>query len=150
MKLKILYIILFMAILNVFNLLKAEGIDVSQVKAAVNQFVVIDFENPIVGMTIAYNRYGRMQVDSLSNKSLVILLNKNTDDADALYKAFKGKIIVSDNKCNKYLLNISVSQEKSSTEAKRINIQPKSKSSSTCDPANKEKSVLYKSTMMLN
>ncbi|UQY79845.1 hypothetical protein HAV_00022 [Candidatus Hepatincola sp. Av] len=149
MKLRILYIMLLLFI-STLKFVKAEEIEVSSIKASVNQFIVIDFENAIVGMTVAYNRYGRMQVDSLSNKSLVLLLSRNTDDTDAIYKAFKGKIILSDNKCNKYLLNISVSQEKNNTEAKHISIKPKNKSSDTCESANKEKSVLYKSTMMLN
>lgn len=146
-----LYLVLFVFIVSSVSLLKAQDIEVYNTTASVNQFLVIDFESSIVGITIAQNRYGRMQVEQLSNKSLVILLNKNTDDDnEAIFKAFQGRILLSDDKCNKYLLNLKASKDANTFKPKHVIITPKYDSKNTCEEVVSDRPLPYKHAMMLN
>ena len=147
-----LYIVVALFIVSSVSLLKARDIEIYNTTASVNQFLVIDFKNPIVGITIAQNRYGRMQIEQLSNKSLVILLNKNIDDNnEAIYfKAFQGRILLSDDKCNKYLLNLKAEKDQNTTKPKHVIITPKYESKNTCEEVVSDRPLPYKHSMMLN
>ncbi|UQY79987.1 hypothetical protein HAV_00172 [Candidatus Hepatincola sp. Av] len=146
-----LLVLFFSLITTIYlpTILKAEDIKTYNIEASVNQFVIVNFEKAIVGTVIAQNRYGHMQVNKLSNKAIVILLNKNNDDNDAILKAFNGKILLSDNQCNKYLFNITISEKTKETKPQNMFINSLANSKAVCEPVNKNEEPLYQRTMML-
>lgn len=89
---------------------------------------ILKFQPEIVGVFLANNKYGQMNVQYLNNKSLVLSINHKDQE---LANLFKGKIVVSDEYCNVYIINVQLSNELTQEE-QIINFNDKVTKNNNC------------------